>query len=55
MLTQQISRGKLNVSIHLDDTESQRKVPVVDAQKLANYMQILRKSKQALELMQKLN
>ena len=41
MLTQQISRGKLNVSIHLDDTESQRKVPVVDAQKLANYMQIL--------------
>lgn len=40
-LTQHISRGKLNVSIHMEDTEFQRQAPVVDAQKLANYMQIL--------------
>lgn len=43
ILTQHISRGKLNVSIHLDNTESPRQAPILDAQKLANYMQILQK------------
>ncbi len=42
VLAQHISRGKLNVSIYLDDKEFQRQAPVVDAQKLANYVQILR-------------
>ncbi len=42
VLAQHISRGKLNVSIYVDDKEFQRQAPVVDAQKLANYVQILR-------------
>ena len=42
VLAQHISRGKINVSMYLDDKEFQRQAPVVDAQKLANYVQILR-------------